>query len=115
MVKSSNEGSQICLWYWRCTSGKEVMFMRVAALVFLCLARIRFPKTESIPSIIWSDKVLREVRQFEKLDHKLRKVQLDLVFLCKCKNSDVIPKFLNFLLANKKLQDSLIRIFKLIC
>ena len=84
--------------------------MRVATLVFLFLARIRFPKTESIPSIIrrrYGDKVLREVRQFEKLDYKLRKVQLDLDFLCKCKDSDVIPKFLNFRLANKKLQDSL--------
>ena len=86
------------------------MFMRVTTLVFMFLARIRFPKTESIPSIIrrrYGDKVLREVRQFEKLDYKLRKVQLDLDFLCKCKDSDVIPKFLNFRLANKKLQDSL--------
>ena len=49
--------------------------------------------------------MLREVRQFEKLDYKLKKVQLDLHFLCKCKDSDVIPRFLNFRLANKKLQD----------
>ena len=85
--------------------------MRVATLVFLFLARIRFPKTESIPSIIrrrYGDKVLREVRQFEKFDYKLRKVQLDLHFLCKCKDSDVILKFLNFGLASKKLQDSLL-------
>ena len=84
--------------------------MRVVTLVFLFLARTRLPKTESIPSIIrrrYGDKVLREVRQFEKLDYKLRKVQLDLDFLCKCKGSHVIPKFLNFRLANKKLQDSL--------
>ena len=84
--------------------------MRVATLVFLFLARIRFPKTESISSIIrrrYADKVLREVRQFEKLNYKLRKVQLDLDFLCKVKDSDVIPKLLNFRLANKKLQDSL--------
>ena len=77
---------------------------------YLFLARICFPKTESIPSIIrrrYGDKVLREVRQFEKLDYKLRKVQLDLDFLCKCMDSDVFPKFLNFHLANKKLQDSL--------
>ena len=70
MVKSSNEGSQICLWYCCCTSGKEIMFVRVATLVFLFLARNRFPKIESTPSIIRrrdGDKVLREVRQFEKL------------------------------------------------
>ena len=84
--------------------------MRVATLVFLFLARICFPKTKSIPSIIWrtnGDKVLIEVRQFEKLDYKLRKVQLYLDFLCKCKESDAIPKFLSFRLPNKKLQDSL--------
>ena len=86
------------------------MFMRVATLVLLFLARIRFPKTEPIPSFIprrYDDKVLREVRQFEKLDYKLRKVQQDLDFLCKCKDSDAIPRFLNFRLANKNLQDSL--------
>ena len=87
------------------------MFMRVATLAFLFLARICFLRlNESIPSIIprrYGDKVLREERQFEKLDYKLRKVQLDLDFLCKCKDSDVIPKFSNFRLANKKLQDFL--------
>ena len=34
-------------------------------------------------------------------------MQLDLELLCKCKDSDNIPKFLNFRLANKKLEDSL--------
>ena len=34
-------------------------------------------------------------------------MQLDLDFLCKCKDSNVIRRFLNFRLANKKLQDSL--------
>ena len=71
------------------------MFMRVATLMFLLLARIRFPETESIPSIIWrrhGDKLLKEVRQFEKLDYKLRKVQLDLDFLSKCK----VMLYLNF-------------------
>ena len=84
--------------------------MRVATSAFLFLARIYFPMTESIPSIIWkrySDKVLREVPKFEKLDNKLRKKQLDVDFLCKCKKSDAIPKSLNFRLVNKKLQDPL--------
>ena len=40
-------------------------------------------------------------------NYKLRKVQLALDFLCKVMDSDVIHKFLNFRLANKKLQDSL--------
>ena len=49
----------------------------------------------------------REVCTFEKIVYKLRKVELDLNFLCKCKDSDVIPIFFDFLLANKRLQDSL--------
>ena len=59
------------------------MCMEVATLVFLFLAKICFNKTESIPCIIWkrySNKVLSEVRKFEKLDYKLRKKQLDLDF-----------------------------------
>ena len=61
-----------------------------------------------MPSIIrrrYDNKVLREVRELEKLDYKLRKVQLDLDFLCKCKVNDIIPNFLNFRLANRKLQE----------
>ena len=83
--------------------------MRVATLVFLFLTRIRFPKTESIASIIrkrYGEKLLKEVRKFEKLDYKLRKVQLGLDFLTKYKDNDILPNFLNFQLANKKLQDS---------
>ena len=59
------------------------MFMPVATLVFLFLARIRFSKTKSIQSIIqkrYGDKVLREVHKFEKLEYKLRRVHLDLLF-----------------------------------
>ena len=84
--------------------------MRMAILVFLFLERICLPKSEPSPCIIWrryGDKVLREVRLFEKLDHKLQKVQLGLDFLFKFKDSDVLPKFLNIRLAKKKLQDSL--------
>ena len=78
--------------------------MKVATLVFLFLSRIRFPKTESIPSIIrrrYGEKLLKEVRKFEKLDYKLWKVQLDLDFLTNCKYNDIIPNFLNFRLAIK--------------
>ena len=90
---------QICLYYWRWSSLRNKMFMRVATLVFLL-------KTASIVSIIcrrYGEKLLKEFRQFEKLDYKLRKVQLDLDFLSNCKDNDIIPNFLNFRLANKKL------------
>ena len=76
----------------------------------LFLARIRFLNLNQIKSIIqrrYGDKVLREVRKFEKLGYKLRRVHLDLDFLRKCKGSDAIPDFVKFRLVNKKLRDSL--------
>ena len=85
------------------------MFIRVATLVFLFLARFRFPKTESMASVIrrrYGVKLLKEVRKFESLDYKPRKVQLDLDFLCKCNDNDVKTNFLIFCLANKNLQNS---------
>ena len=83
------------------------MFLRVAVLVFLFLARIRFPKNESISSIVrkrYSGEVLKVIRKFEKVDYKLRKAKLDISFLVKCQNENIIPNFLKFCLANKNLQ-----------
>ena len=42
----------------------------------------------------------------EKLDYRLRKAELDLEFLCKCNDNNVIPKFLNFRVANNHLKFS---------
>ena len=42
----------------------------------------------------------------EKLDYCLRKAELDLQFLCKCDDGNVIPNFLNFRLANSHLKYS---------
>ena len=82
------------------------MILRVAVLVFLFLARIRFPKNESISSIVrkrYSGDVLKAVRKFEKVDYKLRKTKLDISFLVKCQNENIVPNFLKFRLANKTL------------
>ena len=78
-------------------------------LVLLFLARIRFPRTKSIAAVIrsrYGDKILKMVRKLEKFDFKLRKAKLDIKFLCKCENNDIIPKFLCFRAANKNLKDS---------
>ena len=85
------------------------MLLRVAVLVFLFLARIRFPKNESSSSIVWkrySGEVLKPICKFEKVDYKLRKTKLDISFLVKCQNENIIPNFLKFRLANKNLQNS---------
>ena len=76
---------------------------------FLFLARIRFPKNESISSIVrkrYSGEVLKAIRKFEKVGYKLRKAKLDISFLVKCQNEKVIPNFLKFRMANKNLQNS---------
>ena len=80
------------------------MFLRVAVLVFLFLARIRFPENESISSIVWkrySGEVFKAICKLEKADYKLRKAKLDISFLIKCQNENIIPNFLKFRPANK--------------
>ena len=46
--------------------------------VFLFLARVRFPRNESIPSVIrrYGHDTLKILRNFEKLDYKIRKAEL---------------------------------------
>ena len=46
------------------------------------------------------------VRKFEKLDYKYGKLLLDLRFLENCIKNNVIPKFVQFLLANRDLRES---------
>ena len=85
------------------------MFLRVAVLFFLFLARLRFPKSESISSIVqrrYSREILKAIRKFEKADYKLRKAKLDINFLVRCQHENVIPNFLKFRLANKDLRNS---------
>ena len=59
------------------------MFLRVAVLVFLFLARIRFSKNESISSIVrkrYSGEALKAICKFEKVDYELMKAKLDISF-----------------------------------
>ena len=56
--------------------------MRVAVLVFLFLARIRFSKNKSISSIVRKrySGILKAIRKFEKVDYKLKKEKLNISF-----------------------------------
>ena len=49
---------------------------------------------------------LNAFRKYQRLEFKLQKAKLDLTFLEDCKKNKVIPKFLNFKLANRDLQNS---------
>ena len=84
--------------------------MKVAAIIFLFLIRLRFRHSKSLSQIIrrrYGDKIVKRLRKFEKIDYRLRKAELDLEFLVKCRDNNVIPKSLNFGLANRTLRFSL--------
>ena len=84
--------------------------MRVAAIVFLFLIRLRFTKSKLISDILsrrYGQSTLKRIRKFEKLDYSLRKAELDLAFLLSCRDSNVIPNFLNFCVSNQPLKASL--------
>ena len=73
--------------------------MRVAAIVFLFLVRLRFPKSKSISDILrrkYSQSKLKIIQKFEKFDYRLRKAELKLEFLLRCRDSNVMPIFLIF-------------------
>ena len=78
------------------------MLMIVAAIIFLFLIRLQFPKSKSISEILrrrYGQSILKILRTFEKLNYLIRKAELDLEFLLRCRDSNVIPNFLNFKLA----------------
>ena len=75
---------------------------------FLFLARLRFPKSQSISSIVrrrYSGEILKAIRKFEKADYKLGKARLDINFLVRCQYENVVANFLKFRLANKDLRN----------
>ena len=81
----------------------------IITYVFLFLARLRFPAQDSIIKILrrrYGDGLVKKVRKFEKFDFKYRKALLDLEFLQSCKKEKLILKFLQFKVANKRLESS---------
>ena len=77
------------------------MLMRVAAIIFLFLIRLRFPKPKSILDVLhrrYGQSTFKRIRKSDKLDYRLLKAELDLQFLLRCIDSNAIPNFLNFAL-----------------
>ena len=86
------------------------MHLKGFGLVLLFIICLRFPRSPSIADVIrkrYSDKALKNVRKFERLDYQVRKCQLDIEFLNTCHKYNVIPNFLRFHVTNKTLKDSL--------
>ena len=85
------------------------MLLRTLALVFMFLVRLKFPRILLLLQVIrnrYGDTIVTLVRKFEKVDFKHRKAALDLNFLQTCRSFNIIPKFLQFCVANKNLRRS---------
>ena len=85
------------------------MILRKCTLVFLLLARLRFPSSKSIPKIIkdrYGENVPKLVRKFERTDIHCRKAELYLKFLKYCFKNGLTPKFLHLKVSNQILKSS---------
>ena len=85
------------------------MLLKSFALVCLFIVRLRFPVNKPISANIrsrYGGTVLKQVRRFERVDFKIRKVLLDITFLESCASNNVNPNFLRFRTSNSRLQNS---------
>ena len=63
------------------------MPIKVFGLVFLSIICLHFPRSQSIADVIrkrYRVRVLKNVREFERLDYQVKKYQLDIEFLSTC-------------------------------
>lgn len=81
----------------------------VAHLVILFIIKIRFCSSSSVSKIL-SERYgiggLNLFRKFEKTFKKLQKFKLDLIFLETCQINNTIPKYLNFRLYRRSLEET---------
>jgi hypothetical protein len=77
------------------------------ALIFIII--IHFPPGTSLVTILnnrYNNGALEAFRKFQRSELKLGKAKLDLEFLKACKKGSVIPRFLWFKVANRRLRNS---------
>ena len=84
------------------------LFKRTALCIMFVLSLLRPLPTNPVKFISerYDRNLVKFFRRMESNRKKLCKIELDLVFLKKCKVYDVIPKFLRFKLHRKSLQSS---------
>ena len=84
--------------------------LKVICWALIFIFKLRFPPGVSIAAVLKrrykENGSLNAFRKYQRLEFKLQKAKLDLTFLEDCKKNKVIPKFLNFKLANRDLQNS---------
>ena len=85
------------------------MILSICTLVFLFLARLRFPSSKSIPKVIkdrYGESVLKLVCKFKRTDLRRRKAELELGFLNYCFENSLTLKLLRFKVSNRSLKSS---------
>ena len=83
--------------------------LKVICWALIFIIRIRFPPGKSLATILnnrYNNGALEAFRKFQRLELKLGKAKLDLEFLSTCKKRSVIPRFLWFKVANRRLRTS---------
>ena len=81
----------------------------IAALVLQFIIRLRFPAQKSIARVIadrYGSPTVSLLRKFESIDYKERKCELDINFISNCIDHDLVPKFVQFKVANRGLPSS---------
>ena len=84
--------------------------MGVAAIVFLLLIQVPFPKSKLISDILcrrYGQSTLKRILKFEKIDYRLHKAELDLEFLLWRRHGNYIHNFWNFRVSSQSLKASL--------
>ena len=77
----------------------------VATLVLIFILKLRFPPKTPFTTIItkrYNRSTLTLYRKYEKLDFKVRKIELDISFLQNCKAHGITLEFLNCKVHNPK-------------
>ena len=83
--------------------------LKVICWAIIFITRLRFPPGKSLATILnkrYNNGALEAFRKFQRLELKLGKAKLDLDFLSTCKKRSVIPRFLWFKVANRRLRTS---------
>ena len=86
----------------------------IAAIVFVFVIRLRILQWKSGFQKIksqYGDTTIKRLHRFARIDYRFRKVdfekKLDFECLVRCRNNNVIPRFLHICLGNKSLRSSL--------
>ena len=78
--------------------------LRIATFVFLFIARIRFPASDSLIDLLrkrYGHDLVKEVRTLEKMNFKDKRGILDLELLISCRKNNVFSKLLQFKVSTK--------------